>query len=92
MHLLPNGWHIPRSPARCANLGHPVACNFARYSNATNLAEDEKLAPNSDITGSLIQIPSIHNTNVSLTPHPDLPILYHYGHTVIDPIMGALPR
>jgi hypothetical protein len=54
MSFLPAGWHIPYGVQQCKTINVTVDCDFSLYSNATGLSEDEKLAPNPDITGDLV--------------------------------------
>ena len=49
--LLPTMGNFPSLPSTCANLHQPVTCNFPLYANATSLRNDQKLAPDNDITG-----------------------------------------
>jgi hypothetical protein len=40
----------------CPWLKQPIPCDFSLYTNATSLTNEQKLLPNTDITGSSIMI------------------------------------
>ncbi|PYI19552.1 hypothetical protein BO99DRAFT_458708 [Aspergillus violaceofuscus CBS 115571] len=44
-------WNIPSSQSSCQAQGYNVTCNFALYTNATDLTTAQKLSPNTSITG-----------------------------------------
>lgn len=44
-------WSLPISALSCQKQNYNVSCNFALYTNATNLTDAQKLPPNNDITG-----------------------------------------
>ncbi|MCJ1476032.1 hypothetical protein MMC13_004697 [Lambiella insularis] len=43
--------NIPSTPSSCAARDHTVVCNYTLYYNTTSLRNEQKLAPNNDITG-----------------------------------------
>ena len=54
MPSLFSAWMLPASPQTCAAKHHNVTCNFALYSNASNLQEHQKLAPAVEFTGNAV--------------------------------------
>lgn len=47
-------WMLPASPQTCAAKQYSVTCDFALYSNASNLQEQQKLAPAFEFTGNAV--------------------------------------
>lgn len=90
MQLPSNAWHIPHSPKQCANLNHTVSCNFGLYSNATNLSENEKLAPNPDLTGNLVGISTVTDSCAVLTGYTDFQVLHYHGFHLPESVSRSL--
>lgn len=50
----------------CPWLKQPIPCDFALYTNATNLTDSQKLLPNTDITGTQVMILFVVSTYLAL--------------------------
>lgn len=53
---VPSTWNIPSSQSHCKSIDPTFTCDFGLYASAKNLTEEQKLAPNPDITGDLVKL------------------------------------
>ena len=60
----PTHWNIPSSPSSCKalNSSQTVICDFGLYGNASSLSDEQKLAPNDEVTGKTVRqrFPNLH--------------------------------